>query len=125
MTPLIFLAIALAGGAGAAARMLLDTFISSRIKSELPWATILINLSGSFALGLLTGLLAAQSLPDPWLQIVGTGFLGGYTTFSTASYQTVVLLQKGALLKSSMNAFGTVLAATALAGLGLWAGAVL
>lgn len=125
MTPLVFLTIALAGGAGAAFRMLLDTFITGRIKSDLPWATIVINLSGSFALGLIGGLVAASILPGPWLQIAGTGFLGGYTTFSTTSYQTVQLLQKGDVLKSGINAVGTLFAATALAGLGLWIGAML
>ncbi|MGO1312573.1 MAG: fluoride efflux transporter FluC, partial [Brevibacterium aurantiacum] len=91
MTPLIFIALALAGGIGAAARMLLDGIIKSRVSSGIPWGTITINVSGSLVLALLTGLASSAIVPESWQQIIGTGFLGGYTTFSTASFETVRL----------------------------------
>ena len=78
---MIVLWIALAGGAGAAARSAVDVFLGNRASKSLPWATLVVNISGSFALGLLVG----QAVQHDLLQIVGTGFLGGYTTFSSAS----------------------------------------
>ena len=86
MTVLLFIALALAGGLGAASRMFLDGLIKSRIGGAIPWGTITINVSGSLVLGLLTGLASVQILPEAWHLIIGTGFLGGYTTFSTASW---------------------------------------
>lgn len=91
MMPLL---IFLAGGAGVALRFSVDRLISSRSKGYMPIATFFINATGSFALGLLTrlvGIYASAShsdggtrLADPFLLVVGVGFLGGYTTFSTA-----------------------------------------
>lgn len=121
MTVLVFIALALAGGFGALARMVLDGLIKSRISGGMPWGTITINVSGSLALGLLTGLASAQLLPEAWQLIVGTGFLGGYTTFSTASFETVRLVQERKWVASLVNALGTLVLATAAAGLGLWA----
>ncbi len=89
--------------------------------------TIAINLSGSFLLGgLLTGLVTSQvAPPESWQLVLGTGFLGGYTTFSTASYETVRLLQERKTLIGAINALGTLIGATLAAGLGLWAGMLL
>ena len=122
MTPLIFIALALAGGIGACARMLLDGIIRSRVNSAIPWGTIAINVSGSLALGLLTGLASASILPEAWQLVIGTGFLGGYTTFSTASYETIRLIQERRWALSLYNGLGTLAVATAAAGLGLWIG---
>lgn len=78
---------ALAGGLGAGSRYALDLWVRPRVSTRLPWSTLLINVTGSFALGLLVGL----GTDDAWRTILGTGFLGGYTTFSTASVETVDL----------------------------------
>ena len=122
MTPLVFTAIAVAGGFGAALRMLLDGLVRSRLTGAVPWGTILINISGSLALGFLTGLTAHHLLPEVWHLIIGTGFLGGYTTFSTASVETVRLVQERRWAVSLFNALGTLVLATGAAGLGLWLG---
>ena len=122
MTPLLFIALSCAGGLGAVARMVLDGVLKSHLVTGVPWATVTINLSGSLALGLLTGMAAEAVLPQPWLLILGTGFLGGYTTFSTASYETVRLLQQRRWGLSLASGVGTLVMATALAGLGLWLG---
>lgn len=122
MTPLLFLALALAGGVGAMSRFALDGVIRAR---PAPWGTITINLSGSLALGILTGLAAASLLPDPWLAIAGAGFLGGYTTFSTASVETVRILQERRWGAGIAVGLGTLVAATLLAGLGLWIGTLI
>lgn len=122
MTPLIFIALALAGGIGTAARMLLDGIIKSRVSSGIPWGTITINVSGSLVLGLLTGLASSAIVPESWQQIIGTGFLGGYTTFSTASFETVRLIQERRWALSLFSGLGALVIATAAAGLGLWIG---
>ena len=122
MTPLEFVLLGLAGGLGAAARFLLDGAIRSRSAGTLPWGTITINLTGSFLLGLITALAAAQVLPDEWKLIAGTGFLGGCTTFSTASFETVRLMQERKFAAATVNGLGVLVAATLAAGLGLWLG---
>lgn len=122
MTALVFIALALAGGIGASARMLLDGLIRSRVSGPAPWGTIAINVSGSLVLGLLTGLASAQMLPEEWHLIIGTGFLGGYTTFSTASFETIRLIQERKWALSLFNGLGTLVMATAAAVLGLGVG---
>jgi CrcB protein len=101
MTPLL---LAVAGGLGAGSRYTLDLWIRPRVPARLPWSTLLINVSGSFALGLLIGLGAS----DTWRAILGTGFLGGYTTFSTASVETARLALDRRYAAAAVNA-GTML----------------
>lgn len=119
MTPLLFTALAVSGGLGAVARFVLDGLLRAHVRSRLPWATILINVTGSFALGLVTGLAAGGLLPEPWLLILGVGFLGGYTTFSTASLETVRLLQHRHWTAAALNGLGALVIAVGAAGLGL------
>src|SRR5690606_32056444 len=80
MTLLLALAVGIAGGIGAALRYLVDNSVPERLRARYPWGIALVNLTGSFALGIVTALL-----PGVWLTIIGTGLLGGYTTFSTAA----------------------------------------
>lgn len=80
---LTWVAVALAGGLGAVLRLLIDGRVSARLGSAFPYGTTLINLSGSAALGVLTGLAASPGL----LLVIGTGALGGYTTFSTWMFE--------------------------------------
>lgn len=122
MTPLVFIALAAAGGLGASSRMLIDGLIKSRVSTALPWGTIIINVSGSLVLGLLTGLAGANLLPEAWHLVLGTGFLGGYTTFSTASFETVRLLQERRWVAGLVNGSGTLVFATTAAAIGLWLG---
>jgi CrcB protein len=85
-------------------------------------ATTVINLSGSLLLGLLTGLVANHLLPPQWRLIVGTGLLGGYTTFSTASFETVRLLEDHRYVAAALNGFGMLIIGTAAAALGFGIG---
>lgn len=124
MTPLAFLALALAGGIGATARFLLDGVIRAHSRGPMPWGTILINVSGSLVLGLLAGLAGGALLPDELFAITGAGFLGGYTTFSTASFETIGLLQERRWTLAAANGLGTLVVATGAAGLGLWVGSL-
>ena len=119
MTPLLFVLIAVAGGVGAAARFMVDGAVRSVSTSRFPVGTVLINVTGSFALGLLVGFGMSGFLDSGWQAVLGAGFLGGYTTFSTASLETVRLLQQRRRTAAALNSFGTMVLATAAAGLGL------
>lgn len=115
----------LAGGLGAASRFLLDGLIRSRVRAALPVATIVINVTGSFLLGLIAGAVGAHAAPAELQLIAGTGFLGGYTTFSTASFETVRLVQSGRSGLALVNGLGTALAAVGAAAGGLVLGGLL
>jgi fluoride exporter len=115
----IILLVSMAGGLGAVARLVLDDLIRGRHALEYPVGTTLINVTGSFLLGLLGGLALRHGLPTSVHLVLGTGFLGGYTTFSTASVETVRLLQDRRWLAAAANGFGLVVVASAAAAAGL------
>jgi CrcB protein len=122
MSPTVVLLLIAAGGLGAACRFALDGAVRSRFGSGYPLGTLVINISGSLILGVLTGLTLAHLLPDTVRLVVGTGFLGGYTTFSTASFETVRLVQERRVPAALLYGLGTLIATTAVAGLGLLIG---
>lgn len=124
MTPVVFVLVALAGGAGAAARLLVDGTVRTRWGGDLPWGTVTVNLTGSLLLGVVTGLAAEQLLPGSLGLVLGAGLLGGYTTFSTASLETVRLLQEGRWVPAVTNGLGVLVVAVCAAGLGLWIGSL-
>lgn len=125
MTVLLFVGTALAGGLGAALRFLVDGLVKSRTRLAFPVGTALINLTGSFALGALAGLAGVAWLPAELSVAIGVGLLGGYTTFSTASVETVRLAQERRYRAAAVNGFGVLVACTLGALLGLWLGAAL
>jgi CrcB protein len=89
------LVVALAGGAGAVLRALLIHHVSVRRDDPLPVGTMLVNASGSLLLGILTGLSLYHGLGSHLLAVIGVGLCGGYTTWSTASWETIHLLHIG------------------------------
>ncbi len=119
MTPLLFAGVALAGGVGAGLRWIADLVLSRRLPRRFPWAILIVNATGSFALGLLTGLSVGQE----WLAVLGTGLLGGYTTFSTVAVDTQLLAREGRGEAAWANALGTLLLSVLLALAGLALGA--
>jgi CrcB protein len=117
---------AIAGGLGAIARFMLDGLIRARLSrgrlsTMLPLGTMIINISGSLLLGFVTGLVLFHAIPSDLQLVVGTGFLGGYTTFSTASFETARLIQERQFVAALVNGVGMLLlaVAAAVAGLGL------
>ncbi|MCD4853638.1 fluoride efflux transporter CrcB [Arthrobacter sp. AK01] len=100
--------LALAGGVGAAVRFVVDGLIRARLKTAFPWGTVAINISGSLLLGLLAGFVMRGQAPESLLLVFGTGFLGGYTTFSTASLETIRLVQSGRTALAIINGLGTM-----------------
>lgn len=98
-----WLLVAVGGSLGAAARYLLDRAIATRQTGPFPLGTLAVNVTGSIALGLLLGLAVAHRLPSSVVTLVGTGFLGAYTTFSTFTFETVRLLEDGAWRYAAWN----------------------
>lgn len=118
---MIFVLVCLGGAAGAVARFIVDGAVRARLRSTFPWATVLINVTGSLLLGVLTGLVLFRHTGTDARTIAGTGLCGGYTTFSTAMFESVRLLQQGAWVRAAGNWLGTVVLTTAAAALGLLA----
>ncbi|PRZ43901.1 camphor resistance protein CrcB [Antricoccus suffuscus] len=117
---MIALYVALAGGLGAVVRFVLDGASRARWAATFPWPTVLINVTGSLLLGLMLGLTLFRGAPTELELIIGTGFCGGYTTFSTASFETVRLLQQRRYGYALVNSLGTTLLAVSAGALGLW-----
>jgi len=99
----IWLAVAVAGALGATTRYLVDHLVSARLQGLLPWGTFLINVSGSLLAGVIVSLAAGQAITPAWSQVLAGGFLGAYTTFSTAMYESVRLLEDGARREAAIN----------------------
>lgn len=125
MTLSLFLVVAVGGLVGAPSRYLLDRAISSRIESDLPWGTFVINITGSLLLGLLTGLSLAKHLPLIDKDLLGTGFCGAYTTFSTFTFETVRLLEDGRIFDALGNVVVSVAVGLGAAAAGLAIGLAL
>lgn len=103
MTPLATLAVFAGGGSGAVCRYLIGHLVGSRYGGPFPLGTALINVTGSFLLGLGATLLAGASHPAFWTALLLTGFLGGYTTFSTFALEGVVLFADGDRVNAALS----------------------
>ncbi|MEX0991714.1 MAG: fluoride efflux transporter CrcB [Actinomycetota bacterium] len=116
-------AIAVAGAAGTLARYGLDRLVDTRTGGGFPWGTLLVNITGAFALGFLFTLMAERLDVAAWLRTaVTTGFLGAYTTFSTLSFETVRLAESGAVVPAVTNAAGSIVLGVLAAAVGIYAG---
>jgi len=117
---MIAVLVALAGGVGAAARFAFDTWLMRRTRAWWPVGTFTINVSGALALGLIAGWCGSHTGLDGWQAVLGTGFLGGYTTFSAASVETVRLARRRSGVSAVAYAAATLVAAVSAATLGLF-----
>jgi len=116
----MLIALLLVGGAvGAPARFLIDGLVRDRVAGDFPWGTVVINVSGSLVLGLVTGLVLYHGLGDVPRVALGTGFCGAYTTFSTYSFETFELLERGEVRRGVANALGSMAVGLAAAAVGL------
>jgi CrcB protein len=124
--PLInYLAIAIGGAIGACLRFAISEWMLHLFGRAFPFGTLLVNILGSFVIGLLYGLLITEQIaPNPWRIFVGIGVLGAFTTFSTFSMDTVLLLQQGDWLKAVVNVVLNVVLCLTLAWLGLKLGSM-
>ncbi len=118
------LAVFVGGGLGSLGRWGV-ALLASRLlpNAVLPWGTFAVNVLGCFALGLLAHTFAFRAeLPSPLRIGVTTGFLGGFTTFSTFGNESVHLLGSVAPVWGFLNIVANVAVGVAAAGLGLWIG---
>lgn len=116
----MLVALLLVGGAiGAPARYVLDGAVQDRVGGSFPWGTFVVNVSGSLVLGVVTGLALYHGLGDLPRVAVGTGFCGAYTTFSTYSFETMRLLEEGAIRAAVGHALGSIALGLLAAALGL------
>ena len=115
------LVIALGAAVGANLRYGLSIWAARQWGSAFPYGTLVINVLGSFAIGVVMVLLTSRlAVSDVWRLLIVTGLLGGFTTFSTFSYETYALLISGSWLEAGMNILGSV--GLALTGVVLGAG---
>jgi CrcB protein len=114
--------VGLGGFLGANARYLLGLWVASRYGTAVPWGTFIANITGSFALGLIMGLLDVHMLAPAARLSLGIGFIGAYTTFSTFTYETLRLIESGSLLLATVNVVGSVAVGLLAAIAGLAAG---
>ena len=117
MTPFAWMAFIAAGALGPPLRLLVDGAVQARTLGAFPWGTLVVNATGSLLLGFLAGLALYHGLGDTPKLLVGSGFCGTFTTFSTFSYETVRLMEEGAHREALRNITGTlvvgILSATA------------
>jgi fluoride exporter len=109
------LLVALGAAIGAPLRYLTDRTVQARHDSVFPWGTFTVNIVGSLILGFITGLPVGHGLAA----LVGTGFCGALTTYSTFSYETLRLVQDGARFYAMVNVAGSILAGLGAAYCGL------
>ncbi len=119
MSVLELAAIGLIGGVGAVARFVLDGAVSRRSGRDFPLGTMAVNLSGALLLGLLVG-LAATGRVD---RLIGTGFLGAYTTFSTWTLESHRLAEDGRSRAAALNFAASLMVGVAAAWVGRRVGA--
>ena len=119
----VYLWIAAGGAIGSTLRFWLSSLVSSGAGHAFPWGTLVVNVLGSFVIGFFAGCagpLGTSSVSDSTRHFIMTGVLGGFTTFSAFSLQTLALARDGAWLKASGNVVGSV----SLCLLAVWLGYV-
>ncbi|MDX9765799.1 MAG: fluoride efflux transporter CrcB [Ectothiorhodospiraceae bacterium] len=115
-----WLAIAAGGAVGSALRFWMSSGVYALTGRGFPWGTLAVNVLGSLLIGFLSVLLIERLNLDPvWRAAVLIGLLGGFTTFSTFSLETLNLIEQGALLRAAVNAVSSVLLCLVAAWVGL------
>jgi fluoride exporter len=118
-----WLMVAAGGAAGGALRFAVSGWVDRRIGETFPWGTLIVNVSGACLLGVLAGRLAIGSAAtdDIWL-VLGVGMIGSYTTVSSLSLQTLLLLKDRQVLRAFAYVGLSLFAGLAAGALGLWLG---
>lgn len=121
MSTFSWVALAFLGGLGAVARFQIDATIGGRLKGAFPYGTLAVNTAGSFVLGVLTG----AHVVGATLFVVGTGFLGSFTTFSTWMFETDRLAEDGETAIAAANVLISIVVGVTAGGVGWGLGAIL
>jgi fluoride exporter len=116
-----YVVVGIGGFLGAVARYALGAYIGSRYGVRFPYGTFVINISGSFLIGLILTLLARTTASAYWRYLIPIGFIGAYTTFSTFEYETLRAIQDGQLMTGLLN----VALSLVLGFIAVWAGAAI
>ena len=103
------LLVAAGGAIGAAARYLVGLWLAARLGPDFPWGTFFVNVTGSFLIGVVLVLVEGGTLPAGARLFFAVGIMGGYTTFSSYSYETLALLTDGEIVKAFVYVFGQLL----------------
>jgi CrcB protein len=112
--------IALGGASGAVSRYLLATWAHGLWEGKLPVGTLLVNMLGSFAIGIIYVLLVERQLIHPdWRGVLMVGFLGAFTTFSTFSLETITLLEAGHIVHAMAYMLGSAVLCVVMAGVAI------
>jgi fluoride exporter len=118
--------VAVGGALGAVLRYTIGLAITARATPGFPWNTLAVNVVGAFLIGLLMALPLGDGVSGAaWRLFLATGILGGFTTFSALSYESIALIENGALWAGLANMFGSGAVGLAAAWLGLVAGRAL
>lgn len=111
------------GGLGAAARYWLSGWVPRRIESDLPIGTLAVNILGCFLIGLLMSAFEDRFLAQPSIRVFLTiGILGGFTTFSTFSFETVALIRDGEVLFATFNILLSIVTCIGGTAIGMYIG---
>jgi fluoride exporter len=124
MSAWLWLAVAVAGAIGAPLRYVIDGLVSGSVRNTFPFGTFVVNVSGSFVLGLITGLVLYHAFPADGRLIIGVGLIGAYTTFSTFTFEAASLIERGEARLAVLNIGGSVVVGAAAAAAGLALGAI-
>lgn len=101
----------LGAAVGAPLRYLTDRAVQARHDTVFPWGTFAVNVTGSLVLGLISGAVIVGAAPDSLLLLLGVGLCGALTTYSTFSYETLRLIEDGAVFYAAANIVISVVAA--------------
>jgi fluoride exporter len=112
-----FLLVGLGGAIGAMTRFGIGRLLGA---SSFPWATLTVNVVGGLLMGLLAGWLVARNGNEPLQLFLGVGVLGGFTTFSAFSLETILLIVRGAPGQAALYVLASVVASVAAVAIGLW-----
>ena len=115
--------VVIGAGIGGGLRYVLGGWMAERWGASFPWHTLVINVSGAFLLGVLMAVTVERNLlPGSMRLLLGVGVLGGFTTFSTLSYESIALVEQGLIMQGALNMFGSAVLGLGAAVLGLLAG---
>jgi CrcB protein len=118
--------VVIGAGIGGGLRYVLGGLMADRWGTSFPWHTLIINVSGAFLLGVLMAVSVDRSLVAPSARLfLGVGVLGGFTTFSTLSYESIALIEQGLFVQGTANMFGSGLLGMVAAVLGVYVGRVI
>lgn len=118
--------IALGGAAGAVSRYLVEGWVHGLSGERFPWGTFIVNISGSFLVGIVFALAIDRALLGPEVRVpLMVGFIGAYTTFSTLMLESWLLVEKGAYLYALANLAGSMVAGLVALVAGLVVGRIL